>query len=208
MINKNLYTGIVLIVLGVLFLLYNLGIFDLAWILFLLSIVLLIRYILKKDNILYLIAGLGLFAFSSLSLIDRYLFIGFNITIFVYLFVAGCGLIYLYYKGRERNWLIVGSVLIAFAFNNIIGQVWPMFLPWGKFFLLALGFYLCYLMAYRTNHIVWPRYISYIMLGAGGIQIFVNRDMLRFRNLRLSYLFPAIIILIGVRIIYLAIERR
>lgn len=208
MIKKNLYIGIVLIILGVLFLLYNLNMFDLAWILFLLSLALLVRYILKKDNILYLIAGLGLFAFSSLSLVDKYVFISLNIKPFVYLFVGGCGLIYLYYKGRERNWLIVGSVLIAFAFNNVIGQVWPDFLPWIKYVLLALAFYICYLLAYRVNEIVWPRYITYILLVTGGIQMFVNRDMIRFANLRLSYLIPVIIILIGVRIIYLALERR
>lgn len=207
MIKKNLYTGIVLIILGGLFLLYSLDIFDLAWILFLSSIALLIRYILKRD-ILYLAIGLGLFAFSSLSLVDRYIFISLNIKPFVYLFVAACGFIYQYYKGREKNWLILGSVLMAFAFNNIIGQIWPIFLPWGKFFLLGLAFYLCYLGAYRGNHIVWPRYISYIMLAIGGIQIFVNKDILRFTNLRLSYIFPGIIIIIGLRIIYLAIERR
>lgn len=207
MINKSLYTGIGLIILGVLFLLYNLAIFDLAWILFLLSIGLLVRYVFKRD-ILYLIIGLGLFAFSSLSLIDRYIFIGLNIKPFVYLFVAGCGCIYLYIKGRERNWLIIGSILIAFALNNIIGQVWPIFLPWGKFFLLALAFYLCYLVAYRANHIVWPRYISYIMLAVGGIQILINKDLFRFANFSLSYLFPAIIILSGIGIIYLSIEKR
>ena len=207
MIKKNLYTGIVLIILGVLFLLYNLDKFDLSWILFLLALALLMRYIFRKDNILYLIVGLGLFAFSTLSLVDRYVFISLNIKPFVYLFVGGCGLIYLYYKGRERNWLIVGSALVALAFNNIIGQVWTDFLPWGKYFLLALAFYICYIVAYRVNEIVWPRYITYILLVAGGLQIFVNRDMLRFANFRLSYLIPVIVILIGVRIIYLALER-
>lgn len=205
--NKSLYTGIGLIILGVLFLLYNLAIFDLAWILFVISMVLLVRYIFKKDT-LYLIIGLGLFAFSSLSLIDRYIFIRINIKPFVYLFVAGCGSIYLYTKGREKNWIVIGSILISFALNNIIGQVWPIFLPWGKFFLLALAFYLCYLVAYRGNHIVWPRYISYIMLVIGIIQIIVNKDLFRLANNSISYLLPAIIILIGIGIIYLSIEKR
>ena len=203
LVKKNLFTGIVFIIIGVLFLLYNLNIFDLAWIIFLSSIVLIIRYIFKKDT-LYLIIGLGLFAFSSVSLIDRYVFTNINIKIFIYLFVGGCGLLYFYYKGHERNWLIIGSILIALAFNHLFGQLWPIFLPWGKYFILSLSFYLCYLVAYRTNGIVWPRYISYIMLGIGGIQLFVNRDILRFANFKFSYLFPVFIILIGIRIVYLA----
>lgn len=208
MIKKNLYTGLVLIILGVLFLLYNLKMFDLGWILFFLSSALLARYFFRKDNIMYLISGLGLFAFSTLSLLDRYVFIGINIAMFVYLFVGGCGLIYLYYKGRERNWLIAGSVLIALAINNIVGQVWVDFIPWGKYFLIALGFYLSYLIAYRINEIVWPKYIAYVLLVLGGMQIFINKDTLIFADFRLSYLMPIIVILIGVRIIYLAIGKR
>lgn len=207
MIKKNVYTGTVLIILGILFLLYNLNMFNLSWILFLLSIFLIIRYLFKKDT-LYLVAGLGLFAFSSVSLIDRYVFIGLNIQPFIYLLVGGLGLIYLFYKGRERNWLVLGSILLSLALNNIIGQLWPGFLPWGMFFLLAGGFYLCYLIIYRTNGIVWPKYISYLMLAIGGILMFVNKDMLAFGNLNLAYLFPILLIIIGARVIYLAIGRR
>ena len=109
--KKNLYTGIALIALGILFLLYNLDILDLTWILFLTSIALIIRYIIKKD-ILFLIIGLALFAFTSVSLVDRYVFINLNIKLFVYLFVGGCGLIYLHHRNHERMWLIIGSMLI------------------------------------------------------------------------------------------------
>lgn len=205
--NKSIYTGIGLIILGVLFLLYNLAIFDLSWILFIVSVALLVRYFLKRE-IVYLITGLGLFAFSSLSLIDRYIFIVINIKPFVYLFVAGCGSIYLYIKSHEKNWIVVGSIFISFALNNIIGQVWPIFLPWGKFFLLGLAFYLCYLVAYRGNYIVWPKYISYVMCVIGIIQILVNKDLFRLANNNISYLIPAVIIIIGLGIIYISIDKR
>ena len=80
-------------------------------------------------------------------------------------------------------------------------------LPWGRFFLIALALYLCYILVYRVNGIVWPKYISYVMLVIGGILIFLNRDVFRFRDLRLDYLFPLILIIIGVRLIHLARER-
>ena len=205
--KKNLYTGIALIALGILFLLYNLDILDLTWILFLTSIALIIRYIIKKD-ILFLIIGLASFAFTSVSLVDRYVFINLNIKLFVYLFVGGCGLIYLHHRNHERMWLIIGSILIAFAFNNVAGQLFPMIIPWGKYFILALAFYLCYLMVYRSNRILWPKYIAYILLVIGGIELFIRKDILSYTDFRLSYLLPIIIIIIGIRIVYLANKNR
>ncbi|MGI6381695.1 MAG: hypothetical protein ACOXZT_00545 [Tissierellaceae bacterium] len=206
MIKKNMYTGIILIILGILFLLYNLKFFNLAWLLFLSAIFLIVRYILKR-GILYLIIGLCLFAFSSVSLIDSYIRFGINLKPFIYLLVAGCGLVYLFYRTRERNWLLLGSILIALGVDSLIGQLWLSFLPWGRFFLIALALYLCYILVYRVNGIVWPKYISYVMLVIGGILIFLNRDVFRFRDLRLDYLFPLILIIIGVRLIHLARER-
>ncbi|MDR7869806.1 MAG: hypothetical protein RIN55_03040 [Tissierellaceae bacterium] len=205
--KKNLYTGIALIVLGILYLLNNFNMLDLTWILFLTSIALIIRYILKKETLI-LVVGLALLAFSSVSLIDRYIFINLNIKPFVYLSVGGSGLLYLYYKSRERNWLIFGSVLIALAFNNLIGQVLPVLLPWAKYFFLALAFYTCYLVAYRRNSIVWPKYISYTLLFIGSIQAFVNIDLLRYSNFKLNYVIPIIIIFVGARIIYMTFTRR
>ena len=201
--KKNLYTGAALVILGGLFLLYNLNMLDLTWILFITSIILIVRYLLKKE-LLFLIGGLALFAFTSVSLIDRYVFTGLNIQVFVYLFVGGCGLLYLYYKNYERNWLILASVLMALAFNSILGQLFPILLPWFKYILLALAFYLCYLSIYSQNNIIWPKYISYILLIIGVIRLFLNRDVLDYNDLRLTYLIPLIIIIIGIRIIFQA----
>ncbi len=206
--KKNLYTGIALIAIGILFLLYNLNMFDLAWMLFITSVVLIIRYIFKKDT-LVLLVGLGLLAFSSVILIDNYIFINVNISLFVYLSVAGIGLLYLYYKKHENNWLILGNILLALAFTNVLIQLYPVFAYWGKYFLLALSFYISYLMAYRSNSIVWPKHISYIMLVVGSLQLFLRRDLLKLADLRLAYLIlPVIIILIGVRILYSTISNR
>lgn len=205
--KKNIYTGFILIALGVLFLLYNLNMFDLTWILFLTSIALIIRYIIRRD-IIYLILGLGLLAFTSVSLIDRYIFIGLNIQIFVYLLVGGCGVLYLYYKHKNRNWLILGSVLIALSINNIAIQIFPMINPWSKYFFISLAFYASYLIAYRSNRILWPKYISYILLVIGGIRLFISRDLMVIEDLSLSHLIPIIIIVIGARIIYLATKNR
>ena len=205
--KKNLYTGFILIALGVLFLLYNLNMFDLTWILFLTSIALIIRYIIRKD-IIYLIGGLALLAFTSVSLIDRYIFIDINIQMFVYLFVGGCGILYLYYKHQNRNWLIIGSALISLAINSIAIQVFPMINPWSKYFFVSLAFYVSYLVAYRSNRILWPKYISYILLVIGAIILFARRDLIVFEDLSLSHLIPIIIIVIGVRIIYVVAKNR
>lgn len=199
--KKNLYTGIGLIALGILFLLYNLNILDLTWILFITSIVLIIRYIFKKE-IIFLIVGLVLFAFSSVSLIDIYIFINVNIKPFIYLFVGSCGFLYLYYRNNERNWLIVGSILIALAFNYLLGQILPIIIPWGKYFLIALAFYLSYLIAYRRNSIVWPKYISYSLLAIGGIRLLTSKDISLITNFRFIHLFAIILILFGFRLLF------
>ena len=177
--------------------------FDLTWILFITSIALLIRYIIRRD-LIYLIVGLGLLAFTSVSLIDRYIFIGLNIQIFVYLLIGGCGVLYLYYKHQNRNWLILGGVLIALAINNIAIQIFPMINPWSRYFFISLAFYASYLIAYRSNRILWPKYISYILLVVGGIRLFISRDMMVIEDFSLSHLIPIILIVIGIRIIYLA----
>ena len=205
--KKNLYTGIALIALGALFLLYNLNMFDLAWMLFIASLVLLTRYTLNKDT-LFLLIGLSLLAFSSVALIDRYIFININISLFVYLSVAGIGLLYLYYKNHEKNWLILANILLALAFSNVLIQLYPVFSYWGKYFLLALSFYISYLVAYRSNSIVWPKHISYIMLVVGCLQLFLRRDLLKIVDLRLAYLLPVVRILIGVKILYSTISNR
>ena len=122
-----MYTGIILIILGILFLLYNLKFFNLAWLLFLSAIFLIVRYILKG----YLISNHRSmpFAFSSVSLIDSYIRFGINLKPFIYLLVAGCGLVYLFYRTRERNWLLLGSILIALGVDSLIGQLWLSFYP-------------------------------------------------------------------------------
>ncbi len=207
MIKKNFPLGLFLILVGIIFLFLNLNILNFHWLLFILSIGLIIIYIYKQ-YIIYLIGGLVLLSISSVSLIDQYIFTSINIKPFIYLLVLGSGLNYFYYKSREKVFIIVGNFILALSLNSLINQLAVTDIPWFKFILFALGFYIAYLIAYKNNGIIWPRNISYLMLAIGIIYLLSVQKLFNLSFLKISYILPMIIILMGIRIVYTAIREK
>lgn len=205
MIDKNFLIGLLLIGLGVIFLLLILNMLTITWLLFLLSIGLILTYVYKGD-MAYIIGGLILFAISSVSLIDQYLFPGINIKIFIYLSVLGCSLIYFFYKTKERSFLIFSNIILSVGINHLINQIAPISVPWFKFILMSLGFFIIYLLLYRINGIVWPKYVAYTLSGIGLIYLLYVNRFFQLNFVGLGYFISLVIILIGSKIVYLSIK--
>lgn len=208
MINKNYFYGLVLMILGVLLLLLNLNILTFDIVLLILSIGLIILYS-ANNKILYLVGGLILFIVSSLSLIDDYVFINISIRPFVYLTSLSIGTLYLYYKNKNGGLLILSFALGFLGIHHLLGQLINMSLGWLRFVLLALAFYLAYLIGYKRNGIVWPKYISILILIVGGITLLASKAVVKLGLLKfILFAIPIIIVAFGIKIIFETIMER
>lgn len=209
MINKNYFYGLVLMILGVLLLLLNLNILTFDIVLLILSIGLIILYS-SNNKIFYLVGGLILFIISSLSLIDDYVFINISIRPFVYLISLGIGALYLYYKNKNGGLLIISLALGFLGIHHLLGQLINMDLRWLRFILIALAFYLAYLIGYKGNGIVWPKYISVMILIIGSITLLASKAVIKLGLWKLIlFSIPIIIVVFGAKIIFeTMMERR
>lgn len=206
-IRKNFIVGLLLIGLGIIFLLLILNMLSMTWLVFIISLGLILTYIYMEE-VIYLIGGSVLLAISSVSLIDEYMFPSINIKIFIYLLVLGITLIYFFYKTRERNFLILSNIVLSLGFSNLIKQIAPVELPWIKFIFMALGFFLIYLLVYRVNGIVWPKYIAYILASIGFLYLFYLKVFYELNLIKLGYIISLIVILAGSRIVYTTIKEK
>lgn len=201
--RKELTFGLLLVVLGVIFLLLNLGFIGFNWLLFILSISLIFAYQSKK-HILYLISGLVLLSISSVFLVDEYLFPGINIKLFIYLSFLGGFLIYLGIRNRENSFFIMSSISLSLGIYHLIKQLVSINITWLIFILIAIALYIVYYLVYRANGIEWPRYISLISLSIGIICYLINKNFFRtaFRLISV-FIIPTIIIGIGIKLIFI-----
>lgn len=201
--RKELTFGLLLVVLGVIFLLLNLEFIGFNWLLFILSISLIFAYQSKK-HILYLISGLVLLSISSVFLVDEYLFPGINIKFFIYLTFLGGFLIYLGIRNRENSFFIMSSISLSLGIYNLIKQLVSINITWLIFILLAIALYIVYYLVYRANGIEWPRYISLISLSIGIIYYLINKNFFRTAFKLISvFIIPTLIIGIGIKLIFI-----
>lgn len=206
MARKNYSLGLILILIGLMFLLMNLRLLSFDWLLFILSIGL-ISWDLLKGNMVYLIAGLLLLGISSVALIDEYLFTTISVKSFIYQLIFGIISLVLYGRHKNKGFLILGTLLSAMSINNLIEEVAVTDVDWTRFLLFSAAFFVSYIIGYRKEDIEWPKNISIIMLIASGISLLASKNLLRIGLWKfISYLVPIIIILFGIKIIYSGVK--
>lgn len=212
--KKNSSLGLVLLALGLVILLLNIKFIAINWIVFVLtitfvlSVVLIILYY-NNQNSLFLISGLVLLTLSIVSLLDQFVFINIRITSFIYILAAGVFGIISYIKKKNNTFLFLGTILLALGSHNLIQQLILVNIPWFRLILISLAFYISYLVGYKGNGIIWPKYISIIFLILGAIALLYYKGLF---NLGLgnvmSYLISIFIIIIGVRFFYITLKER
>lgn len=199
---KDYSFGVFLIFIGVLFLLFNLDVLTFEWLLFSLSVGILIGYSMKQ-HLGYLILGLILLGISLMSILDQYVFIGIDIKSFLFLWIFGIICLSLYRKQNSRVLLIIGMMMLAFGTQNLIEELTSKDIVWTLYLLFGIAFYIVYFVDYREDRIEWPRYLGTIMVIISLLFLLSSKTMLEFGVWKfIFYLFPIILIAIGIKIIF------
>ena len=137
--------GFFLVFIGVLFLLLNLNVLNFEWLLFILSIGLIVEYFIK-DHLGYLISGLVLLAISLIYILNEYAFPGVNIKGFLFLWIFGIISMVLYGRQKSKGLLIFGTILPALGTYNLIEELSSGNVSWTLYLLFGIAFFIIYLM--------------------------------------------------------------
>ena len=200
--RKDYSFGLLLVFVGALFLLLNLKVLTFEWLMFILSIGLIIGYFIK-GHMGYLISGLVLLGISLVSLLNQYAFPGVNIKGFLFLWIFGIISLVLYGRQGSRGLLIFGIILPALGTYNLIEELAYGDVSWTLYLLFGIAFFNIYITGYRKAGIEWPKHLALAMLVVSLLFLITSKTALEFRFWKfINYLWPIILIVIGVRIIY------
>lgn len=212
--KKDFSLGLVLMALGLTILLLNLKFIAINWIAFVLTITFVLSVVLivlyyNNNNSIYLISGLILLTLSIVSLLDQFVFTNIKITSFIYVYAAGVFGIISYMKKRNNIFLFLGSILLAIGTHNLIQQLTLVNIAWFRLILISLAFYISYLVGYKNNGIIWPKYISIIFLILGSIALLYYKGLFNLGlGNALSYIISILIIIIGFNFFYITLKER
>ena len=200
--EKDYTLGVVLIFIGIMFFLLNLNVLSFNWLLLILGVSFLVAYAFKRQTG-YLAAGLILLAISIVSIIDQYTFTNVNIKGFVFLWVIGIVSLVMYSRHRTRGYIIFGCILPAIGTYTLIDEMSYGDTAWVLFLFLAIALYIIYAVDYKKLGISWPRSLSIIMVVLSLLFLLSSKTVVKFKFWKfISYLWPALLIVIGGRIIY------
>lgn len=198
--RKNISLGFILVIIGIAFMLFNLKVCRNDELLLGLGAAFLISYIIHRNNI-YLVTGLTI-AGIGVNLVLARFYPDIDLEWFLILFELGILFLILYYNNKSKGFIYVGLILPALAIYTLSKQFLNIDTEWILFFLLSFSFYLMYIIVHRKEVNRWPLVPSGI-LAAWGLIFLLTSDVfgLGFWSL-LSFIWPAILILIGIRIIF------
>lgn len=201
--RRNDYSfGVLLVFVGFLFLLLNLKILSIEWLLFILSLGLLIGYFIQ-GHIGYLISGLILLAISLISLLNQYAFPGINIKGFLFLWIFGIISLVLYGRQKSKGLLIFGLILPALGTYNLIEELSYGDISWTLYLLFGIAFYIIYIVGYSKSGIEWPKYLSLIMFAISILFLITSKTATEIKFWKfINYLWSILLIGIGIKIIY------
>lgn len=203
LLKKDISFGILLILLGVLFLLLNFNLISLSVAAFILSIAILIRYFMN-NNIVSLILGLSLFGISSVFILDEYVFKSLEMKGVLFLWIFAIIAFIIFMKEKNKLFLLSSLTLLALGFYLLIVNIYGGNPIWVLLVFISIVFYIYYLFIYRRAGIEWPKKLSLILLGLSIVVfIFIKLNATNIKILKLiNYIWPVLLILLGIRLIY------
>jgi len=206
--NRSYTFGVFLIFVGILFLLLNLNIITLEWLLLILSIGILVGYLVKKSTG-YLLFGSMLLGISLILILDKHLFVGIDIESFLLLTILGIVSLIIYGKEKNRSLLTIGMLSISFGLYNLLRELTLRDVKWALYLLLGISFYIIYLIGYRNSNSKWAKHLGSAMVIISLIFLISSQDMLKLQIWRfIFYLLPVLLIGAGVKIIYDRVKTR
>lgn len=204
MSRKKEYTvGIVLILIGALFLLSNLvEVSIMVNFLIIVGTAFLIGYYSKR-NTGYLIAGTVILAIGVSEIVDTYILLPVDISGFTVLVALGIAFLILYSTKNIRGFIYPGCFLIAIGLFTLINDSYGYDIPWAFMAFIGIAFYFIYLIETRRDGQKWPLIPGTILIGFSGLLYLILEDVIDVSLWKtLSYIWPALLILAGIKIIY------
>ncbi|MTI70283.1 MAG: hypothetical protein FH751_08535 [Firmicutes bacterium] len=200
--KKNDYVlGIILILAGIFIFLENTNIVPNETYIVVLGIAFLIGYYNKKKTG-YLIAGLILTGIGLSQVLDRMVY---NLDLSGLLVFIGLGaafLIVYFTKGKE-GFVYPGCILPAIGIHSFLEDLIIGDIGWLFFFLISISFYAIYLLIHRNKGVKWTFILGSILLALSGLFYMTENNIITSSFWKMiSYFWPVILILIGIRIIY------
>ncbi len=206
--RKNLILGIGLIFLGIAIFLRNFNLFPRNSMTIMAGLIFLFLYFWKRQQV-FLVLGLISIIPGLISLLKDFNIISFKVTGDVILMLVGLVFVTLYFRKKNIGFLLPGVILIAFGsyitfityFNNV--KLWPCF-----FIFLGIAFYSVYFIALYDEE-NWPLVIGTILCLFGISLLGVSYGALSIRMIRIySYVWPLLLVLIGLLLIFKKLNRR
>lgn len=200
--RKDYTLGIVLILIGLAILLRNTKILSKDVFLIAIGGGFLVGYYNKKQTG-YLIAGLILLVLGGTSLAGNYRIL--NVDMSGFLFLTGLGAVFLalYFGKHITGFIYPGCILIAIGSYTLFDNIFHIEMGWLFFTLLGLAFYAMYLIEHQKVGQRWPLIPGTILIVLSSLFFLTSLEIItdNFWSL-ISYFWPVILIIVGLRIIY------
>jgi len=198
--KNSLAIGIVFIIMGLSFILYNMNLIENDEMLIGLGVALVVGYIIA-NNIIYLVSGIVLSSIGLKLVIERYI-LEFDVTWF--LIFTGLGLLFMvmYFKNRSKGHLFFGTILPAIGFFTLARAILSVDTGWILFLFLSISFFMMYMLHYSKEEKKWPLVFSSALSGVS-IVFLLTSDFVGFGFYTiLSIIWPTLLIFIGIKIVY------
>lgn len=201
--SRNYTIGIVLILIGGLFLISNFT--DVSMkdsFMVLVGVALLIGYYLKRHTG-YLIAGLVVLSIGASQIVDTYNLVAVDISGFTFFLALGIAFLLLYFVKNIRGFIYPGCILVAMSLFTLIEDSYGYDIPWAFTLFIGVSFYFIYLIETRRLGQRWPLIPGTILIVVSGITYLMTEDVITTSVWEtLSYVWPVLLVLAGLKIIY------
>ncbi len=202
LIRKEYSLGIVLILIGIVIFVLNIDIIpnDVLWVA--IGVGFIIGFCFNKHTS-YLILGMIFLGRGITLLINEYTITSVGLWGVAFIGSIGIGFLILYFIKKAKGLIYPGSILSALAIFSLFDDIYDAEIGWLFFLLLALAFYTIYFLESRKRGSSLALVTGNVLIIVSGFVFLTSKNVFGTSLWRaLSFIWPVILILIGVRIIY------
>lgn len=200
--------GIILILAGIAVFLLNASIVSENGLLILVGIIFLAIYFSKKYT-WSLITGMVVIVVGVTTVVDDLLPTKIDLAGFTFLVGLGIVFLILYYSKKITGFVFPGFILPSIGIYTLVSSLYTGETSWAFFFLLGLSFYGIYFAEFMKKGNRWPLIPGTILIGFAGLLYLIFNDIIKDSFWKVvSYSWPALLIIVGIKIIYDNVKHR
>ncbi|EOD00043.1 hypothetical protein [Caldisalinibacter kiritimatiensis] len=194
--------GLILILIGIGVLLLNTNLLPKGVVLAAVGVAFLIGYSNKKITG-YLVSGLILIALGIGSIANEFSFTTTDLSGPLFLWALGMAFLVIYFVKNIKGFIYPGCILPAIGTFVLIQDMYDSDLLWVFFLLIALSFFVVYLLEFRKQNVSWPLIPASVLAVISVIFFLISENIISNDFWRIvSYIWPLLLVIAGVRIIY------